>query len=221
MAKVLLFHFLFLFTILFDVVETNCNNDNKIINKTQDCPFSSSTGDSGGQGVGFAFSGFVLVLSLFSFICCCCCKGDREKSTDADVQTTRDDMNVISSNTASGGYVNTAACPPGILTPCPEYSHPATQEGFLGNYRRNIYLPQEAVLSTENDDPPPPYTEYEPPNLNANVPPIIRHNEDPAQNTSHNRPWHQYVMGMQLVPPIIRHLEDPAHNTSHNGINTS
>ena len=117
---------------------------------------------------------------------------------------------------ASGGYVNTAACPPGILTPCPEYSHPATQEGFLGNYRRNIYLPQEAVLSTENDDPPPPYTEYEPPNLNANVQPIIRHNEDPAQNTSNNRPLHQYVMGMQHVPTIIRHLEHPAHNTSHN-----
>ena len=25
-----------------DVVKTNCNNDNKITNKTQDCPFSLS-----------------------------------------------------------------------------------------------------------------------------------------------------------------------------------
>lgn len=145
---------------------------------------------------------------------------------------------------ASERYVNTAAWPPGILTPCPEHSHPATQERFLRNDPWNIYLPQQAVLSTENDDPPPPYTEYErmsrqftnacPANYTSqwkprqkyftqqaaaskrHVPRLIRHNEDPVHKTSNKRPRHQYLMRMQHVPPIIRQMEEPVHNASHN-----
>ncbi|XP_078339881.1 uncharacterized protein LOC111106092 isoform X2 [Crassostrea virginica] len=170
MAKVLQFHFLFPFIILWDVVKTNCNNINTNLNNTQACLKTSSRGESVGTylGLSIAILG-ILVISYIAF-CCYKCKGRRQRSTDEDIQTARYDMTVRSSNTASEGYVNTTACPPGILTPCPEYSHPATQEGFLGNYRRNIYLPQEAVLSTEYDDPPPPYTEYQPPTSNAICP---------------------------------------------------
>nr|XP_022302896.1 uncharacterized protein LOC111110616 [Crassostrea virginica] len=151
---------------------SGCYYDDNSYSSSYSSTYYSSSISILGAVIG-SIAGLIILVVLLVTVCCILRR--RQASAGRVVHTTGNNLTVMTSNTGSGGYINTATYPQGTQTAYPQYTYPTQQAGSPGQY--NTYLQTQAATLSEytqnsyprqqtapfsGNQPPPPYTECHP-----------------------------------------------------------
>nr|XP_022299791.1 uncharacterized protein LOC111108301 [Crassostrea virginica] len=130
MANVALYS-LFLFTCLLDTVSTYCYYDYYYTYYYCSYYYYLPIGSIVGAVIG-SLVGLACLIGLIVFFCCI--RPRRLAAAGQIIRTPGNNVAVVST-TATGGYVNTAAYPPGIQATYPQYTYPPQQTAPPSGYQ--------------------------------------------------------------------------------------